>query len=1410
MNAAKGLAYLLLLFAASKGWAGQEAETVLDHAYWIWWDKDTNAIRPPYQRSEYSFTKEFDVQGAVKTATLRVTAESVYKLFVNDREVGGDDKWITLDTYDIKPFLVAGKNRILIKARTTTWFAGLFVVGAIEEADGKTLTIISDRSWDCSSDADNKVKKAEEVIQGVNGGWWNNCNRLMVMPDCWYRLGTELVTPSIPWAKPYAGGKVRVLAIQPRATQRDTAELLQRADVDVTVVFTDLHEAPDEYGGQRAPFFPITKGLRRADIVDDLARALANRWDVIILGGLDEKLFYDVLAAKLKEMVGNGTGLVYTAIPPRMIPKEGQKQAIADPSYEKELTATPVAALPESLLTGIPFESLPGFRVGPQDKDRDFRKVAALFQYGKGRIARLAIAGGWGLFANAPDRNDLHYEYYQSFAIKTLLWAAGKEPTVLFRNFPAVLEANHAPGGSGELAFSLSGKGAYTVSLAIRSPEKLYALPVRPVARPGVEQGATLLRPIYEAKTDVHVGDSTPVKFALPALPAGRYFLDVLVSDGAAKHNWATAALAVTSPLAIKEVKLEPPFINVAGGKPAQLKATAVLSNPAPARAGVRFSLLDNYDRLVQNADVPGKEGAVAVEVVFTVKTFATTLGKVRAELTVAGDKVDIAIGRFTAVRRDWDRFLFVGWAQFPGDHSGNIYARVLANLGFDACRGQRVTLDTLEAADVVALPGYAGLPRRAFDITPEEQKRADQATAALKEQLPFDPVAYYCGDEIDYGGGDELPGRIIEFRKFLQARYKTIAALNKQWDTNYASFDEIYPIARKETLADSEKGKLILQKDYFEQVKATGNYSRWLDQWLSNYKAFADMARNPRRVIKSFDPHARVGVDCPMWPMAYSGHDWYTFLQEFEMFAPYGREGEIQPYEDARSFARPGTLLGLEYGGYLYLAFVRREQLTDVEWHHWRVWHGLLRGFTSTWWYNLFPGANEGSIGPGLVPVPTLEQYGRDLDTIRSGFYTLYTRAKRHYGPVAMHYSVPSRLMTAVLPDMGSDRAFTVHMTMRIMNEIVGQPFTFVANERIKTGGLKDYKVLIMPSSLAIGETEAKELEKFVEAGGILIADVRPGIADESGRVGNNAIMSQLFGLAWKKELGRTMLTAQVSGTYKGVPFRSIVQKFPADPAVVLSGAKPACEVEGIPLVTWNDVGKGTAICLNIPFNYYRGYPTPDHLYGYYGDWDHNRMIGSILTAIFKAHKIARPVQVDVPGAGWLSGLDVAFHTDGKVQYVGLTKKRMAKSEGESEVTVHAPAPGEVYDMLNGKYIGSEGAWKVKLAGADVQLFSILPCRVEDLRVSLKDRSVRPGDEIAGKVRVETSRGSPGRHIIHLEVVRPTGEAVRYLARNLEAIGGSARFSLPICLNEPVGTWELRFTDVASGVKRSALVEVK
>jgi hypothetical protein len=63
--------------AAGAAWAAEGTDPLLDRAWWIWWDKDTNAIQPPYKDSEFSFTKAVTFEGErrhLPTITLRRVA----------------------------------------------------------------------------------------------------------------------------------------------------------------------------------------------------------------------------------------------------------------------------------------------------------------------------------------------------------------------------------------------------------------------------------------------------------------------------------------------------------------------------------------------------------------------------------------------------------------------------------------------------------------------------------------------------------------------------------------------------------------------------------------------------------------------------------------------------------------------------------------------------------------------------------------------------------------------------------------------------------------------------------------------------------------------------------------------------------------------------------------------------------------------------------------------------------------------------------------------------------------------------------------------------------------------------------------------------------------------------------------
>ncbi|MDP6438490.1 MAG: beta-galactosidase trimerization domain-containing protein [Candidatus Brocadiia bacterium] len=1412
------LALTLAVGADAKG--AERLEHLLDKAFWIWSDRDIGYWRAGDVGGEVTFTRDYTIAGKVESAVLRITADSNYALFINGKEVGSDDHWQTLDTYDVRPYLVQGNNKFLVKARGK----GLFVAGAVDFADGKGLEMLSDVSWRCRSDVDGVLKPAEPVVRGVNGGWWTNCNRLMEMPEVFYRLNTGLEAPGIAWGKGYPGGRLRVLAVHPRNRQRDTVEILHRTDMDITAVFCDFQQDWENIyrGASAQPFFPNVKGHLRQDVAAALAEALERDYDLVLLGPIDGELFHEVMAERLKEMVGAGTGLVYTGIPAR-------------DGYEQELTKAALEEGPPFLLSGTPFSRLPGFKLGEGD-DEGYQRVASLYQYGKGRVVKLNMGGGYGLLGNVADPVELHYEYYVSFVIKSLLWAAGREPQVELTDLPTSVAVSSEE--SAVVTFGLTGSGKHLVRVAVRSPKRFLRVPSEPTARPGVHESGALLEPICETMQEVEAGGQVGIK--LPPLPAGEYYVDIEVERprGALlwrsyeRVNWGTVHLSIASEATIVGVHTDPVYIDVADGKQAKLTATARLSDGVAAGAVVRFQLIDNHERLLQAQEVKVPEGAQEARVEFTIARFDTTLGLVRAELML-GDRVqDVAVGSFTAVRRDWDRFFFI---LYSGDDSVNsktglVLRRVYAGLGVDAIRYSIPGHAALEAADMVAIPSHGGFSRRPIDLSDETfEKVSKNARATAERALAVDPLTYTQDDEIVYGGGEELPERVEFLRGFLRERYGEIDALNAQWDTTYASFDAVYPVIRGE-VPEGYEGKMITDADFMKQALETRNYSRLVDQWLSHIAAWYHSSRTAHDAIKPVDPYARLGTGCMMWPHATSGHDWYSFVRGFGMFAPYGLDAYILPYEEARSFARPDTFLGMYYGGYLYNAFVRREEQTDLEWQHWRVWTALLRGFSSIWWYAGTVGGREGAFGPGLMPNPSFQVLSDQIGQIRQGFYPLFDRNKapRDYGPIAVHYSIASRLASRMLPGFGAGNSghnFHVQFLHHLLADYVGHQYTFVADEQIVSGALDDYKVLIMPLSVAVSAGEAAALKKFVQGGGLLIADVRAGVTDGYGRFRSGGVMEELFGISYDLQLGRRMVTADLSGEYLGVPIRNIEQKFPADPAVRLKGATALFEVDGIPLVTYNKVGAGTAVSFNIPFNYYKGFAVPDTRYYYIGEPGHNRMLANILGAVLEAHGIEGPVRVTRPEGGWLKGLEPApayeterwlpgleipYHVDGRAQYVSLTKRRVHKDEAASPVSLELARAGHWYDALAGKYLGHSSARAARIEPGGIKIFSVLPYRVRGLKVSLDKSAYRVGEDVRGSVSIDTGGVAAEMHVVHLQAVRPDGEIASYTSQALETAGGKVSFALPLALNEPAGRWKLEFIDTATGTQETVKIRVR
>jgi lysophospholipase L1-like esterase len=112
---------------------------------WIWSTKDAATKAPA---GSVYFRRGFDVE-APQSATLEITADNRYEVFLNGRNVGAGESWQTRTRYDLSPLLIPGRNVVAVLATNDGEDpAGLVAKLVVQQKDKKpTIEIVSDGEW---------------------------------------------------------------------------------------------------------------------------------------------------------------------------------------------------------------------------------------------------------------------------------------------------------------------------------------------------------------------------------------------------------------------------------------------------------------------------------------------------------------------------------------------------------------------------------------------------------------------------------------------------------------------------------------------------------------------------------------------------------------------------------------------------------------------------------------------------------------------------------------------------------------------------------------------------------------------------------------------------------------------------------------------------------------------------------------------------------------------------------------------------------------------------------------------------------------------------------------------------------------------------------------------------------------
>lgn len=1132
------------------------------------------------------------------------------------------------------------------------------------------------------------------------------------------------------WARPLAGGPLRALiSIYVLNTMRDTVELGHRLEMDADVM----------QGGYGGDLLYSTDGRRIT------RRMEADDYEVYVIASrLDERFERDIRA-----QVEAGAGLVVISGFARLgnYCAPDDLQPVADDHY---------------LMRDLPWEYLP----------RHILREVRVGQIGAGRVVWLnfptEVARVWGLLPVENDhaawmtRELRFWEYWYGFLARALQYAARGESGIELAPLPdrPGVRVTGAPVGA-------------TVEVTLRHSREL---------RWG--------EPEVGFAPQTGPADA-PLYLQMPAdAPEGVLLADTIVRDAQGRVLYWGMPMYVSGEPAATITRVELSAESYAPGEPV---VAGVGVEPAPPAGSVlQGRLVDSWGRVVAETAVPAR-GRTELELTPPAEDLLTAGHKLFVKLLNDGREIDSAWTdvyfpsiSVNAPRQDWHISTWGDGMTNPYTSAG--FSQMLLELGFSGKFGSWL----YATGEFPLVPGIHSRAGRVFSgsATTEDGVRTPclsnpeviaQYTTEAPEEIAqyrrYGPFAINICDEAT------LANRAVRrevcfsewcrsrYCEWLRAQYGAIAALNAEWGTNYASFDDI-------------RGATT------EEVRGTANFAPFVDFRTFMTDVWVEGMRDITRVYGEAAPEVLVGHTNTFGAMPTNGNDYWKLCTRtgFGWAQEYSEaiKGSAQKavFELWRSFLQGRT--GEDWPNYGWIGYDHRPQAVTYEpW--WLAFHD---SGGVTYYATNSVSAERGKSWSLIYPTQAFTPYAREvaatLTDLREGVGKALLDARRAEPQVAILWSHPSMLvawcestwMQPEPPESAVDDSYGSYYKsafyFRLALQELQLMYNYVAPEQILAGELSKYQVLFLPFTCALSDELAEALLAWVEGGGTLIADVRLAITDEHGAPRNDDLLERLMGVR-RMAPGATYEPATVTGP------GSFVSSVREALEVVAAGAETVARYEdGTPAVVGRGLGAGHTIYLNCLLPKYD--PTAV------------QMVGDLMDGA----GVERRVTVDsgdpeAPALAW----ECARYELGLAEIVGLIRDHRLCAEPQT-CTVDFGRVAHIYDMRRREYLGETRAIETTLAPGEAACFAVLPYRVTGVQLTGAGRDLRA---------TVLAEGEVGPHVLHVSVTDPAGNPAPAYARNVSAPDGVADLHVPLAANDPVGTWTVSVRDALSGATAQATV---
>ncbi|MCX7597940.1 MAG: beta-galactosidase [Armatimonadetes bacterium] len=1014
---------------------------------------------------------------------------------------------------------------------------------------------------------------------------------------------------------------------------------------------------------------------------------------------------------------------IFHAVEPARLPPEAQ--------YKVLKSVTEGAGL---VLIGAddPRVLKPSYKIEPVPEFLAASDAGEAFSIKRGRGVRLPprpdirYRVGW----------EVEYDYWIERLGRAVLWASGKEPPcqVSIVSEAEKVPVEQLPGAAAKVTWQWVGQAPKMKKLRLsvrlrRDDGAVWELAEADAAGGKVETGA--------------------VNATLPALRAGDYHIEAFTDVDGKRAGWGTRRISVTAARVVQAIGLERNWGEV--GEP--VRGAVSLAGPAGAAERVMVELVDVNGRVLVRKNLPASGNGAA----FELPTYAwmPMLLRVEGSLWRANQEISRRYEYYRVTRRNRGQWNFLVW-DYPTGAAAPWAEKALAEIGCS------IHLHWGEPTLMAAAYNIAQVPYTTRILDPKDERghmlpfcwndaeAVEKATRELAEKhrpsREHGVFVYSLGDEGVTRGCCLAPTCLAAYREYLRKEYGDIAALNASWGTDYSSFDEV-ELSRPD---DNEERTAL----------ANRNYPRWFDRQAFACWNLVQYCAKYRDAFAAIDPQACTGFEGT--GTLASGDDFDLIVRTLGFWSPYPGPGD----EIIRSIA-PRDFPRANWMGYTKDA----DSLLRV------FWRMVTRGMDAVWWWRWDSAPPfRGLLAPHGDYYRAVKDMVADTRVVREGLGTLLLHSAMQDDGIALLYSFPSAYACRVEAGPSYGAYADAHVAWHAAIRNLGFQFGYVTDRQLRLGEFdpKRWKVVILPRAEALGPKEAQVLRAFVEGGGTLIADVRPGLFHNHCKPLAGGCLDDLFGVRQTANVEAAVAELAVGGLSAA--------GCKVDPAVALNGGTAAGRAGEIPVWISRKVGRGRAVLLNVSMSSFPragAAETPEAAY-------------EVLAALFEEAGVKPQLSLQTPAGKPVRNCEIVRWLDGDIEVVALFREA-----GPRETAVLAlPAARHVYDLRANKYWSKAAKVAVEIIPARATFLALSPTQLGGPKVSLSKPAAAPGEVLVATV---AAPGAGGQVAVKLALTKPDGTRANWLPQYVISGPKGVKVSVPVAYNDPEGRWLLTATELFS-----------